>query len=122
VLGHCSSPGGRHCKACHRLQDEGDLDGEKNCPIHRRPCQQRSEENYFFRLSRYQQQIEVQHCALNTRTWLLNGLSGDIFGDRQEREGCVSEHPAHFRAGAAQQPPGLHAASRTAQRGAAMQL
>jgi methionyl-tRNA synthetase len=41
------------------LQDEGDLDGHKNCPIHRRPCQQRSEQNYFFRLSRYQQQIEV---------------------------------------------------------------
>lgn len=49
------------CQICPTLQDEGDLDSQRNCPVHRRPCEQRSEENYFFRLSRYQQQIEV--CA-----------------------------------------------------------
>ena len=35
------------------------MDEDHNCPIHRRPCVNRKEENYFFRLSRYQQQIEV---------------------------------------------------------------
>lgn len=54
------------------LQDEGGVDGEKNCHIHRRPCQQRSEENYFFRLSRYQQQIEVLCCWLSLQTPLRN--------------------------------------------------
>ncbi len=45
------------------------MDEDNNCPIHRRPCVNRKEENYFFRLSRYQQQIEVRrrlcsrHCA-----------------------------------------------------------
>ena len=53
-----------------KLQDEGDLDAQKNCPIHRRPCQQRSEQNYFFRLSRYQQRIEVGRYG--PRTCLLS--------------------------------------------------
>ncbi len=41
------------------------MDEDHNCPIHRRPCVNRKEENYFFRLSRYQQQIEVgrRHCG-----------------------------------------------------------
>jgi hypothetical protein len=40
-------------------QDEADMDAEHNCPTHRRPCKERKEENYFFRLSKYQKQIEV---------------------------------------------------------------
>ena len=40
------------------------MDVQHNCPIHRRPCVNRKEENYFFRLSRYQQQIEVR-CQAN---------------------------------------------------------
>ena len=39
------------------------MDEDNNCPIHRRPCVNRKEENYFFRLSRYQQQIEVRSQA-----------------------------------------------------------
>ena len=40
------------------------MDEQNNCPIHRRPCINRKEENYFFRLSRYQQQIEVRVPSL----------------------------------------------------------
>ena len=50
------------------MQDAADMDEDKNCPIHRRPCVNRKEENYFFRLSRYQQQIEA-------RRWLISTLS-----------------------------------------------
>ncbi len=32
---------------------------DKNCPIHRKPCVSRKEENYFFALSKYQQQLEA---------------------------------------------------------------
>lgn len=34
------------------------MDASNNCPVHRRPCQHRSEENYFFALSKYQKQLE----------------------------------------------------------------
>lgn len=36
------------------------MDEDNNCPTHRRPCISRKEENYFFRLSRYQKEIEVR--------------------------------------------------------------
>ena len=36
------------------------MDAQHNCPTHLRPCSQRKEENYFFRLSKYQQQLEVR--------------------------------------------------------------
>ena len=35
------------------------MDGHHNCPTHRKLCINRKEENYFFRLSRYQKEIEV---------------------------------------------------------------
>lgn len=50
---------GFYCVDCEEYKDEADLDKAHNCPIHSRPCQQRSEENYFFRLSKYQAQIEA---------------------------------------------------------------
>lgn len=35
------------------------LPADKNCPIHRKPCALRKEENYFFALSKYQHQLEA---------------------------------------------------------------
>ena len=49
-----------HVVHVRAYQDEGDMDEDKNCPTHRRPCIERKEENYFFRLSRYQKEIEVR--------------------------------------------------------------
>ena len=49
---------GYYCVDCEEYKDEGEMDAGHNCPVHRRPCQQRSEENYFFALSKYQQHIE----------------------------------------------------------------
>ncbi|MDQ3979982.1 MAG: class I tRNA ligase family protein [Actinomycetota bacterium] len=47
---------GLYCVACEAYYVEDDLvDG--NCPIHRRPVQQVQEENWFFRLSRYEQRL-----------------------------------------------------------------
>lgn len=40
------------------------MDEHHNCPTHRRPCQQRSEENYFFRLSKYHNDIMVSLSRL----------------------------------------------------------
>jgi methionyl-tRNA synthetase len=49
---------GWYCVDCEEYKDEAEMDPDKNCPTHRRPCQQRSEENYFFALSKYQAQME----------------------------------------------------------------
>ena len=47
---------GLYCVACEAYYTEDDLiDG--NCPIHRRPVQRVQEENWFFRLSRYEQRL-----------------------------------------------------------------
>lgn len=49
---------GWYCVDCEEYKDETELDDDHNCPTHRRPCSMRKEENYFFKLSAYQQQLE----------------------------------------------------------------
>lgn len=49
---------GWYCVDCEEYKDEADMDAEHNCPIHRKPCRQRSEDNYFFALSKYQEPLE----------------------------------------------------------------
>ncbi|GAX73560.1 hypothetical protein CEUSTIGMA_g1011.t1 [Chlamydomonas eustigma] len=49
---------GWYCVDCEEFKDEKEMDEHKNCPTHRKPCQLRKEGNYFFRLSRYQNEIE----------------------------------------------------------------
>jgi hypothetical protein len=39
-------------------QDEDELLEDLCCPIHRKPCEARKEDNYFFALSKYQQPLE----------------------------------------------------------------
>src|SRR5207248_8643655 len=47
---------GLYCVSCELYYTEDDLiDG--NCPIHGRPVERMSEENYFFRLSAYQDRL-----------------------------------------------------------------
>ena len=47
---------GLYCVACEAYYTEDDLvDG--NCPIHGRPVERVQEDNWFFRLSRYQQRL-----------------------------------------------------------------
>jgi methionyl-tRNA synthetase len=39
-------------------QDEKELIEDHCCPIHRKTCELRKEDNYFFALSKYQQPLE----------------------------------------------------------------
>ncbi|MFA4999683.1 MAG: methionine--tRNA ligase [Parcubacteria group bacterium] len=49
---------GLYCVGCEKFLTEKDLvDGE--CPLHKKPPERVSEENYFFRLSRYAREVEV---------------------------------------------------------------
>ena len=48
---------GQYCPRCEAYYQADELVGQ-NCPVHRLPCDQVSEENWYFRLSRYQDQLE----------------------------------------------------------------
>ncbi|GLC44167.1 hypothetical protein PLESTB_000900900 [Pleodorina starrii] len=77
VLGRCWERGdiysadyeGWYCVDCEEFKDEKEMvalpgaDGKpeatpRGCPTHRKPCQHRKEANYFFRLSKYNKEIE----------------------------------------------------------------
>lgn len=54
---------GLYCKGCERyLTDKELVDG--NCPDHQKPPEEIAEQNYFFRMSRYQQQL-IDHIHAN---------------------------------------------------------
>jgi hypothetical protein len=44
---------GWYCASCEAFYTEKELDEEKRCPVHGTPCLWESEENVFFRLSKY---------------------------------------------------------------------
>jgi methionyl-tRNA synthetase len=44
---------GWYCASCEAFYTEKELDEEHRCPVHGTPCSRESEENVFFRLSRY---------------------------------------------------------------------
>ena len=48
---------GWYCPACETFYTEKELDAERRCPVHERPTEWKSEENVFFRLSRYQEPL-----------------------------------------------------------------
>jgi methionyl-tRNA synthetase len=48
---------GWYCPSCELFYTEKELVGEKLCPVHERPTEWHSEENVFFRLSRYQRPL-----------------------------------------------------------------
>ncbi|MEB3303677.1 MAG: methionine--tRNA ligase [Cyanobacteriota bacterium] len=49
---------GWYCVACEEFKDDSPDAEAPSCPIHQRPLEWRDEPNLFFRLSRYQDQIE----------------------------------------------------------------
>jgi methionyl-tRNA synthetase len=48
---------GWYCPSCENFYTEKELGPERRCPVHERPCEWKSEENLFFRLSRYQARL-----------------------------------------------------------------
>ena len=49
---------GLYCVGCEEFKFERDLDEEGKCPEHQKKPELIEEENYFFRLSKYQKQLE----------------------------------------------------------------
>ena len=48
---------GLYCIDCEAYYKEDDLEKGKICPIHKKEVEQMSEENYFFKLSKYQEKL-----------------------------------------------------------------
>ena len=48
---------GYYCSSCEEFVTEKELTDEKICPVHKLPLQWLEEENYFFRLSKYQDRL-----------------------------------------------------------------
>ena len=53
---------GLYCVSCEAYFNEADLD-DGNCPIHGRPVEHVTEENYFFKLSRYEQALKDWYAS-----------------------------------------------------------
>lgn len=49
---------GLYCEGCEDFVRERDLDEKGNCPNHKKPPRQLAEDNYFFKLSKYKEQIK----------------------------------------------------------------
>ncbi|NJK39249.1 MAG: methionine--tRNA ligase [Oscillatoriales cyanobacterium RM2_1_1] len=61
---YLSQQTGWYCVSCEEFKEERDLIHEKYCPIHtQKQVEWRDEQNYFFRLSRYQSQLEALYQA-----------------------------------------------------------
>lgn len=51
---------GWYCVACEEFKEERDLLANQHCPVHtNKPVEWRDEQNYFFKLSNYQQKLEA---------------------------------------------------------------
>lgn len=48
---------GKYCVGCEEYKDEKELEQGDLCPLHKTVCDEREEENYFFRLSKYEEDI-----------------------------------------------------------------
>ena len=54
---------GKYCVACEEYYTDDELDPGDLCKIHKRPVEQYEEENYFFRLSRFQDRLIEWYAA-----------------------------------------------------------
>jgi methionyl-tRNA synthetase len=69
---------GLYCVRCEAYYNEADLiDG--NCPIHKQPVEFLSEENYFFRLSKYEQPL-LDWLAANPGAVVPEGKRNEAIG------------------------------------------
>ena len=54
---------GWYCSSCEAFYTEKEIGAEKRCPVHDTPCSWESEENVFFRLSRYAEPLLAHYQA-----------------------------------------------------------
>ena len=69
---------GLYCVGCEAYYTEEDLD-DGNCRIHNRPAEQMVEENYFFKLSAFADQL-LEHYERNTDQVRPDGYRQEVLG------------------------------------------
>jgi methionyl-tRNA synthetase len=69
---------GLYCVGCELYYKEDELD-DGNCPIHGVPVEHVREENYFFRLSRYEQRL-LDHYAQHPEAVQPDGKRNEVLG------------------------------------------
>jgi methionyl-tRNA synthetase len=69
---------GLYCVACEAYYTEDDLNDGK-CPVHGRPVEHMSEENYFFTLSRFEQRL-LDHYAEHPEAIEPEGRRNEVLG------------------------------------------
>ena len=75
---------GLYCVGCELFYKESELDENKCCLIHKKPVEEVEEENYFFKLSNYQNQLETYLSDESRtlpdwqRTWALDFVKGGL--------------------------------------------
>lgn len=75
---------GLYCVGCEVFYKENELDENKCCLIHKKPVEEVEEENYFFRLSKYQDQLvayledEARTPTKWARAWTLEFAKGGL--------------------------------------------
>ncbi len=79
---------GLYCEGCEDFLRERDLDGQGNCPNHRKPPRQTREDNYFFRLTKYKSRLrewltseDAPVMPEGRRKEVLNQLDDEELGD-----------------------------------------
>ncbi|HEY2776046.1 MAG TPA: methionine--tRNA ligase [Candidatus Binatia bacterium] len=82
--------GGKYCYGCERFYADRELVGGK-CPDHETEPAWISEKNYFFRMSRYQQQL-LDHLAANPEMITPAGYRNEVMGLLREplEDLCIS--------------------------------
>ena len=101
---------GPYCVSCEAYYQEGELIDGTFCPIHtRRPVTTLKEENYFFRLSRYEQRL-IDWIEANPEVITPEGKRNEVLGFLRQGLRRRLDHPylAHLgRAGAVGRWPRL---------------
>jgi methionyl-tRNA synthetase len=91
------SYGGLYCTGCERFYTEKEL-VNGNCPDHLRPPERIEEENYFFRMSRYQEPL-LRHLEAHPETIVPEGYRNEVLSLlRSEALGdlCISRPKARL--------------------------
>ncbi|MDQ6910820.1 MAG: class I tRNA ligase family protein, partial [Actinomycetota bacterium] len=70
---------GLYCVACEAYYTTGELDDGGNCPIHHRPVEQMEEQNWFFRLSGYEQRL-LDWYEANPRAVIPGTRRNEVLG------------------------------------------
>ncbi|APJ04763.1 methionine--tRNA ligase [Silvanigrella aquatica] len=95
ILNYCHKKGdiyfgeheGYYCIKCEGFLTSNERDENNHCLIHKRPTELRKEKNYFFRTSKYREQLKEfiaqgkitqQERYINELLAMLNSLEGDL--------------------------------------------